>query len=215
MAFALWLALAAASPQEQDEARALIRAAKDQFDAGDFARAAALLSRARALVPTPATVYNLGRARERAGELPGAIEAYREYLALQPGSSDRKAVEATIEDLERRLDERKRLEALESAPPKVIEVAHQPPAPSRSLLPWVLGGLGVGGIGAGIALGLNADALHARAQAEPQFELSHPLQVSAERYATAANVAYVAAGVALGAGILWLVLERALEKAGP
>lgn len=48
--------------------------------------------------------FNLGRAMERAGELHGAVAAYRRYIALEPDAAQRAEVERIIAALSRRLD---------------------------------------------------------------------------------------------------------------
>mgnify|MGYP001319988672 CR=1 FL=1 len=214
-------AAAAATPQEQEQARTLVRSAKEAFDAGDFAAAAELLTRARVLAPTAATLYNLGRARERAGDLPGAEAAYREYLTLAPSSPDRGAVEATIADLQRRIAEAKRLETLErereqraaegvvTAPPP--EPVPEPPARPLGprVLPWVLGGLGLAGLGAAVGFGVTAQQRHVTATGLTELEAALRLQADAESFARVSTALYVAGGVVLGAALLWLIISAA------
>lgn len=213
-AVVLFLAAAAASPAEQEQARALVRSAKEAFDAGDFATAADLLTKARALAPTPATLYNLGRALEKKGDLPGAEAAYREYLSLSPAAADRGAVEATIADLQRRIAEAKRLDDLErerqQRAAEVVAPAPPPPPPPKPLLPrvapWVLAALGAGGLGAAIGFGITAQSRHAAAVATPDVDAAIATQAGAESFARVSTALYVTGAVVLGAALLWLVI---------
>jgi tetratricopeptide (TPR) repeat protein len=199
-----------AEPSPQDEARALVRNAKTAFDAGQFEEAAALLERAAALAPRPATLYNLARAREKAGQLEGAIAAYKSYLAAAPDSNDRGAVEATISDLTQRLEEKRRLESLEKEGPRIVEVPGPAPRSTR-VLPWVVVGLGLAGIATGVGLGVSASSLHARAMADLSVgvDLAQGYQQRAVSQALGANIAYGVGGAIALAGLLWWILAHA------
>src|SRR5881394_2762228 len=69
----------APSAQSSDAGELTLRA-KAAFDRGNFAEAAELLTRAYAVKPSPALLYNLGRAYQQAGEKARAVEAYDRYL---------------------------------------------------------------------------------------------------------------------------------------
>jgi tetratricopeptide (TPR) repeat protein len=215
-------AAVAATPPEQEQARSLVRSAKEAFDAGDFAAAAELLTRANALAPTAATLYNLGRARERAGDLAGAEAAYREYLTASPSSADRGAVEATITELQRRIAEAKRLETLEHerreqaarAAAAVVAPAPEPAAPpprSRGprVVPWVIGALGIAGLGTAVAFGVTASSRHASAVQLTDVDAALAAQRDAETLARVSTSLYVVAGAVLGAALLWLIIAAA------
>lgn len=191
-----------------------MRSAKEAFESGDFGKAATLLNEASALAPTPATIYNLGRARERAGDLTGAIVAYRRYLDVSPGSTDRGAVEATILELERRGDEQRRLKALEQAqPPPPTAAAPSPPAAPAAAArrtavgPWLVGGGGLIGFGVAVGLGVTATSTHRMAARAVFIDEAVANQRQAESLAIASSGTYVAAGVLLSTAVIWLIIE--------
>jgi tetratricopeptide (TPR) repeat protein len=213
LGFGVWLLLMptamAAEPSAQEQARALVRSAKAEFSAGHFDEAAQLLERAVAIGATPETLYNLGRAREKAGHLEAAVEAYRRYLEAAPDAKDRGATQATIDDLTKRIEEKRRLETLE-AQPKVIVVA-PPPAPPplvpRPRPPQLLvGGLGVAGLAAGVVLGVIASRTYASGVAEGDAFAAAAIAQRAQGFALGANVAYALGGAVLLAAVAWWLL---------
>src|SRR6266540_4033861 len=56
---------------------------------GEFEKAAELLREAYGLFPEPILLYNLARALESMGDLPGAIENYERYLTEEAQIDDR------------------------------------------------------------------------------------------------------------------------------
>jgi tetratricopeptide (TPR) repeat protein len=212
----LWAVTAsAAEPQAQEQARALVRQAKSAFDAGQFEQAAELLEQATALTPTPATLYNLARAREKAEQLERAVEAYRAYLQAAPDTKDRGAVEATIDELTRRIEEKKKLAALENQPARVVEVQVPVEAPARTVrvadvAPWLVAALGAAGIAAGAVLGVMAQGSYSTAMTDlgVDAKLAFAEQQRAFGQAAGANGAYVVGGFALAAGILWWLIAH-------
>lgn len=69
---------------------------------GDFAGAAREFKVAQAVAPdSPKLAYNLARSLERAGDVPGAVAAYRRYLEVAPQAADRADVERVLAVLER------------------------------------------------------------------------------------------------------------------
>ncbi len=67
---------------------------------GKFTEAAREFRLALEIVPdNHRLAYNLARSLERAGELAGALEAYRRYLELNPEADDRDATEAVMRGL--------------------------------------------------------------------------------------------------------------------
>jgi tetratricopeptide (TPR) repeat protein len=101
------------------EAREHFEAGRAAFDAGRYAEAARSFERAHALRPYPELVYNLAVALDRLRRDADALERFREYLAVDPRSVHRSAVEARIAALEEAVaaDERARIELEESGPP--------------------------------------------------------------------------------------------------
>ncbi len=95
----------AASPQDQRKADA-----KRHFEAGakayarkNYSDAIDQFLEANRLVPSPALSYNIARAYDKIGNTAQALSFYRDYLRRAPAASDKKAVAATIEALEKKL----------------------------------------------------------------------------------------------------------------
>jgi tetratricopeptide (TPR) repeat protein len=100
VAGACWFSMASAT---EENARALHDRAVTAYREARYADAIDLFRRAHAIEPHPELAYNLGQALEKAGDLPAAIESFREYLRLAPKAEDRPVVEARITNLERKL----------------------------------------------------------------------------------------------------------------
>ncbi len=173
---------------------------------GRFAEAATLLRRAHELHPSPALLYNLGRALEGAGDAEGALEAYEGYLD---------SVEESAGETERRADAEARAEALRAAqapPVDDVEEERDPPEPAvaePSLVPWV-----VLGSGAAVALGGLLTGWRARDRHEVADDPTTPLaravelQDRAERLAIGANVLMGLGGAMAIAGLTWGLVAR-------
>ena len=120
LAWLAWLAVIAATVLAAPVARAnpearrkgtpakVTRAASEAFtDAaeadkkGDLLSALGLYQKAFEIAPHPATSYNAADVLRRLGRIDDAIKSYETYLALSPTASDRKEVEAVIEQLAR------------------------------------------------------------------------------------------------------------------
>lgn len=72
-----------------------------RFRARDYQGAIHAFEAANAAAPAPDLWFNIGRAREMAGDYAGAIEDYRRYLRDKVDAPDRAEVERRIGDLER------------------------------------------------------------------------------------------------------------------
>lgn len=173
---------------------------------GRFAEAATLLRRAHELHPSPALLYNLGRALEGAGDAEGALEAYEGYLD---------SVEEAPGESERRADAEARAEALRAAqaPPvddaeEEVDVAMVPP-PERPVAPWIVLGGGLALTAGGLLTGLRASDRH-RVADDPDTALRRAveLQDRAERLAISANVLMGVGGAMAIAGLTWGLVVR-------
>jgi hypothetical protein len=110
----------AATPVKPTAAAAvLIDRGAAQYDAGEYAKAAASLRAAYELVPEPRLLFNIARAYEKAGDTEQAFEFYERYL------------DATGTEAELRHRARDSLKHL-TAPP--VETA-LPPAPPPTVVP--------------------------------------------------------------------------------
>jgi len=68
---------------------------------GDLRTALGLYQKAWEISPHPSTIYNIGDVQRRLGDVTAAIKAFETYLALAPGASDRKDIEALLDKLAR------------------------------------------------------------------------------------------------------------------
>lgn len=196
----------AADAVAQEQARALVREAKSAFDAGNFTKAATLLEQAVSAAPTPATVYNLARARELAGDLGGSLQSYRRYLELSPNASDRKVVEATLIHLQKTLDERAR-PAIPLVTPKPM-----PRAPNY-WGPALTGGAGLVALGFSIGLGVVATNNQRAAQQSAYVGEAIEAENMAYESAFGSTVLAIAAGVSIAGALVWALLTRLWEPA--
>ena len=186
----------------------LFQESADRYREGRFDEAAELLREARRLHPEPVLAYNLARALEGAGDLEGAVAAYREYLAEAPDAADAPATRARLAGLERHLAEIRAVEDERARLRREQEQARRevpPPTPSRGpeAAPWILTGIGAGGLLAGAILGGVAVARNGDAQRAPTHAAAVAAANDASGLATAANVTLIAGGVAALVGVFW------------
>ena len=227
--FALVVALAGSSVAHADDktkALSLFEKSDKAYKAGKFEAAVKLLEEAYKLYPEPLLLYNLGRAQEGMGDVPGAIASYKRYLADAKQITDRGAIErrlATLEAQEAKKDaEAKRL-ADEEARRKTAEADRQRAEDARLLAeqerrndarspvatygPWITVSAGVVLVATGFAFGARASSTHDDAIAAPVQRDALELQGSAERSATIANVMFVLGGLTTAGGIGWKVWQ--------
>jgi tetratricopeptide (TPR) repeat protein len=218
-ALALLVAVAALSAtrpafaQGEADSRAvkLFKESAELYKQGRFREAVDLLEEAHRLKPEPVLLYNLARAYEGLGDTTRALAAYQSYLAAEPGTPDKGAIETRIATLKRQLEERRALEARGEAAERDQPSPSPSPAEPRSPspLPWIVAGVGAAGVGAGVVFGLLANSKHDdTANAESGLAATE-LQADAERFATIANVALVAGGVLCVGGVVWGVIDVA------
>lgn len=86
--------------QRRDEARELFAEGQAEFDSGNFAVAMTLWECSFRNVPHAATLYNIARSAEFAGNIDRALDAWRGYLQMEPAAEDRAEIEARIVVLE-------------------------------------------------------------------------------------------------------------------
>jgi tetratricopeptide (TPR) repeat protein len=194
----------------EQRALALFDKSKASYRAGRFQEAVALLKEAYALKHVPVLLYNLGRAYEGLGDLDNALRAYSDFLVAQPDTPDRGAIEGRTASLKHQIDERERLKREREA---ADARAAQAPLPEkhRSVVPWIVAGVGAAGVGAGVVFGLIAESKHATASNDPVQVTAAEEQSNAKSFATAANLTMIAGGVVLVGGVVW----GALGLGGP
>jgi tetratricopeptide (TPR) repeat protein len=206
-------------PSAAAHARAaeLFKRSVDTYRSGDFKQTIDLLNEAYALEPQAVLLYNLARAHEGIGNSDAAIETYEKFLAQEPNAKDRGAIEQRLVTLKRQRDERLALEKKSAAQgaPQPAAPPPEPPRHSRSVLPYVVGGVGVAGLAAGAVFGVMANSKRDDAVAAPGQRDAIDLEDQAKSRATLSNVSFVVGGVLLAAGVTWWVLDlNASKKTG-
>lgn len=197
---------ARADETTEKQAYSLFERGEAAYESGRFDEAIALLSESYKLKPEPVLLYNLGRAYEGIGDLAAAARHYEQFIAANPTTPDRGALEHRIATLRRQLAEREALRRAErterNRPPPDVPTRARP-----SVFPWIVAGVGVASLGTGGVLGLMARNKHDDAVSTPTYIEAERLQSDASSLATTANVFLIAGGVVLALGVVWGVLD--------
>jgi tetratricopeptide (TPR) repeat protein len=207
------------TPSASDKARAadLFKKSVEAYRQGALQQAVELLDQAYAIDPQPVLVYNRARAEEALGNVDEAIAGYEKYLQQEPNAVDRGAIEQRLTTLRRQRDEKAALvnerDARAAAPPpaeppRPTPERAEPPPPKPTVLPIVVAGVGLAGIGVGallggLALSKKSDAVNESVQTKAMDEKS-----SADGLATGSTVSFIVGGVLLVAGATWWFLSR-------
>lgn len=217
----------AAHAQGQDSAddsdtraRELFENGARLYDEGLYEDAIAAWQAAHDLSKKPLLLFNIANALERIGKYQQALDHLNQYRALAP-SSERETLERRMRNIERRIEEEKA-----NGPGDPIEAASAPvevkstgtsgsvsgPHPAGIVL--VIGGaagLAVGGVLSGLALRERAAASALCvdvADGDPLCPSTAKVHLDADRsYSLGGDIALAAGGVALGAGIIVLIVE--------
>jgi tetratricopeptide (TPR) repeat protein len=220
-------AKAAANPNKT-RATELFKKSAEAYLRGDFAQTIALLDEAYALDPQPVLVYNKARAHEGLGHLAEAIELYEKYLAEEPASRDRGAIEKRLVALRQQRDERGAVEKersvveqeraeVEKERATQTSTTAPPPEPPRrrSVVPYVVMGVGAAGLASGTVFGLMALSREDDATAEPTQQKSVDLRDKGATFATVSNISFIAGGVLVAAGAVWWFVDgRSSRRSG-
>jgi tetratricopeptide (TPR) repeat protein len=220
---------ASAAPAAREEALALFHRSMESYRAARFAEAADLLRRAYAISPEPILQYNLARALEGLGDLPGAVKAYEQYLASGIQIVDRPALNERVAALRRQISERERsqrdrerlqhererlqrereaaLQGQRAAEARLL-VEHPPP-PRRRLnpAPWAI--FGVGGltvVAGGVLLGVGVHE-HQQAIDDPTGTGAAQHQLNADRLALSGDICLGVGAAMVGAGLIWGIVD--------
>jgi len=224
----LTLANANAAPRKDDVERAfeLFDKSAESYRAGRFAESADMLREAYKLNHAPILLYNLGRALEGMGDLKGAIDAYRGYLASAEKIADRQSLEQRIVTLQKTIADRETLEdrlareraesatklGLERAEAeRLVADARAHPddrmTPARIAAPWIVASIGGAGLIAGGALAGVAQARHEAAVSNPSAGGATDQQTTARELALGANIAFGVSGAIVAVGVIWGVVD--------
>src|SRR5262249_8464203 len=155
--------------------------------------------------PQPLLLYNLARACEGMGDLVCASDAYARYLEADPSSPDRGAVEQRVATLKRQI-EQQRAEQHDAGAPALPPAGPRPARRSPNPVPWVVAGGGVLGLGAGAVFGVLAKTRHDAALNADSQQAAVDTQADAKRYATIADVLFVAGTALTVVGVAWTIL---------
>ena len=205
---------AAPSPAAHAHAADLFKKSVDTYRSGDFKQTIDLLNEAYALEPQSVLLYNLARAYEGIGNNDAAIETYEKFLAREPNAKDRGAIEQRLTTLRRQRDERLALEKKSASQPVPLVEPPEKPVHKRSVLPYVVGGVGVVGLAAGAIFGVMANSKRDDAVAAPAQRDALGLEDDAKSRATLSNVSFVVGGVLVAAGVTWWLLDLKASKTG-
>jgi tetratricopeptide (TPR) repeat protein len=192
-----------------EEARALelFDSAAAAFRDGRFRDALRLLDEADQLHPSGILHYNKARAHEGLGDRPKALVEYRKYLEMEPNAEDRKAVESRILVLQSEIAERERLERENR---EAVEREREKPRPGErkaSVLPWIVTGAGVVGLGIGTYFGLRAKSEESSGNDASSQEEAAAARSDAESLARNANVSWAIGGALVVLGVSWGVVD--------
>src|SRR5262249_45526764 len=81
------------------------------------------------------------------------------------------------------------------------------PEEKKSVAPWVVTGVGVAAVGAGVVFGLLASSKHDAATTEPVQTTANAEQSQAKTFATIADVSIIAGGAIAAGGLVWGLLS--------
>lgn len=201
-----------AAAANKAQANDLFKKGADAYLRGDFEESIRLLDQAYALDPQPVLIYNKARAQEGLGHTDDAITLYEQYLNQEPTTPDRGAIEQRLATLKKQRDERAALEQdrANAEKERAARAAAPPPPPphERSVLPYVVGGVGIAGIGTGVVFGILAKSKESDGNSAKTQRDARDARDTGSTFATVANVTLIAGGVLLAAGAVWWALDR-------
>jgi tetratricopeptide (TPR) repeat protein len=196
----------------QDEAMRLFQQAEQAYEDGRYSQAVALLQQLIETHPDPVLYYNLGRAHERLGHVAEALQAYELYLREAPDAPDSETIHERVLRLRLslQLDED---EGHDEAPEPVASPPEKPNDRSRpraragpsaaDVVPWILFGVGGGGLVTGAVMGGLSRVHRRRASEEPTQTGAFEALERARRFALGANIALGVGGALAVAGLTW------------
>ncbi len=191
-----------------DEARGLFLAGRAAFDGGRYEEAMGHFERAYELSRRPGLLYNIGHTAQLMGTRDRAIEAFEQYLELNPEGDRRETVEARLAVLRREPDPAPdgQTDVVETPQDIPTEQAPDPvEAPSRAgPIALVAGGAALA-IGGAVSLGLAASSANTvtdAPQGTPWSDVEGDHDAAVRRRGI--GIALAGVGVALAAvGMVW------------
>jgi len=148
---------AQADRASREHARALFKAGKAAYAAGQYGDAAKRFSEGYEIDPQPAFLLNAAQSFRSGARHKQALDYYRKYLEADPDTKLRAQVEELIRDLE----EKVKAESAPPAPPPAVtppQPPETPPSPAPSSPPfykrwWFWTAIGAVVVGTGVGLG--------------------------------------------------------------
>lgn len=214
---------APAPSSNKTRAAELYKKSADAYLHGDFGQAITLLDEAYALDPQPVLVYNQARAHEGLGHVDEAITLYEKYLAEEPTSPDRGAIEQRLSTLHKQKEDRKRLEKEKADVEAKREQQEQqqrdlakreqeikaapPPQRKRSPFPYVVAGVGAAGLITGTVFGFLAKAKEDSGNGSSSLRAATEAQDTGQTFATVSNVSFIVGGILLAGGVVWWIVD--------
>ncbi|MCB9745111.1 MAG: tetratricopeptide repeat protein [Alphaproteobacteria bacterium] len=204
------------SEAEMEQAKELFKSGRTLYEEGRYEEAIVDWEQSYRLSGQPVLLFNIGNAYERLGDYDKAIAALTGYAETTSGD-ERKSIERRIESLTERRDEL----AAQAAPPDPTPLPDPTPVPDPTpatvepsrppIAPIALMGVGVAGLGTGVAFGLGARG--ARADADALCVNGLCPDTAAEAIATdrrssvLADVGFIVGGVGLASGATLFLLS--------
>lgn len=179
------------------------------YRAGRYEQAAQAFQKAYSLSRHRDLLFNVAQSREKLGDVAGAVEWYRAYLATQP--ADETAVIHKVRQLG--------AEPVAAAPAKPqapepvtpVETIEKGPGP----WPWVAAGVGVAALAGGTVLGFQALSEASAARDADVRSKAKTHKDAAESKALIADMCFGAAAVAAGTAVfLWWRADSEAAGAG-
>lgn len=213
---------AAQASEPPPQAIELYRSGREHYRAGRYHEAIHDLKAALELDPeSPNLIYNVAKVNESLGNLDEAIDYYRHYLELLPGSEteERDRIRETISRLEGARDEVKShvdsepdLREWNTPPPP------PPPAPGRAdAMFWITGGTGVALLAAAAVTGVLAVNREQDVQSfviGPDGDVAERQALSdkADRLATTTDILWISGATAVTTAVLLYFLRDAEQR---
>jgi len=224
------------SSDSDARARELYENGARLYDEGLYEDAIAAWKAAHDLSERPLLLYNIANAYERIGQYQEALDHLNRYRALAP-SSERETLERRMRNIERRLEEEQAAgggttdNGAASLTVVSTTTSSAPAGPHPAGVGLIVGGgvgLALGGVFGGLALDERAQARALCVEVTGQDPLcpsDAKTHADADRrYSLGGDIALAAGGVALGAGVIILIIDatspdksamRLLPSVGP
>lgn len=201
---------------QSDEVVSLFERGLAAYRLANYEEAEQLFAEAHALEPLPDLSYNHARTLELLGRFGDAADVYARFLVEAPDADDRDVIEARIQNLRARHARGLVVEAPEPEPEPHVEEVVVPESDSPSLVgPLVVIGGGLVLSVGGVLTGLAGTSAHETAlNAETNQTDADAANGRATRLARTTNALFALGGVALAAGITWLVVKLASGDEG-